>query len=180
VILQRPPAPDPYSLLPEVGTFAVTSDDIADGQPMAARFAYAGAAPDARNESPALAWRDFPPETKSFAVTCFDADAPTPSGFWHWVLVDLPASTTSLATGAAAAGATLPGAAFHARNDWGTRDYGGAYPPPGDMPHRYFFAVHALDVETLGLDAGTSPTVVSFHIGLHTLARALIVPTFQL
>jgi Raf kinase inhibitor-like YbhB/YbcL family protein len=96
------------------------------------------------------------------------------------VLIDVPASTTSLATAAGAAGAPLPGGAFHVRNDWGTRDYGGAYPPPGDMAHRYYFAVHALDVETLGLDDGTSPTVVSFHIGLHTLARALIVPTFQL
>jgi hypothetical protein len=180
VILQRPPAPDPYSLLPEVGQFTVTSDDIADGRPMAGRFAYAGATPDAQNQSPALGWRGFPPSTKSFAVTCFDADAPTPSGFWHWVLVDIPASTTSLATAAGAAGSPLPGGAFHVRNDWGTREYGGAYPPPGDTPHRYFFAVHALDVETLGVDDDTSPTVASFHIGLHTLARALIVPTFQL
>jgi Raf kinase inhibitor-like YbhB/YbcL family protein len=177
--LERPVPPDPYSLLPQVGSFTVTSTDIADGKQLDHEHVHTGVAPDAGNESPALAWSRFPEETKSFAVTCFDPDAPTPSGFWHWVLVDLPASTTSLGSNAGAAGAALPGGAFHARNDWGSKDYGGAYPPPGDVAHRYYFVVHAVDVETLGVDDSASPAVVSFHLALHTLARAIIVPTFQ-
>lgn len=177
--LDRPEAEDPYEKLPRVASFAVTSSDVADGKPAPARFAYAGAAEGAQNVSPQLAWSGFPAGTKSFVVTCFDPDAPTPSGFWHWALVDLPASTTELATGAGAAGASLPGQAFHVRSDWGSNDYGGPYPPDGDRPHRYYFVVHAVDVETLGVDADVSPAVVSFHLAFHTLARAQIVPTFQ-
>jgi Raf kinase inhibitor-like YbhB/YbcL family protein len=137
VNLQRATAPDPYSLLPAVGSFTVTSSDVAGGKQLDRRFVHTAAGPDAGNESPALAWWGYPEQTKGFAVTCFDPDAPTPSGFWHWVLVDLPASTTSLSTNAA--GAPLPGNAFHVRNDWGTKSYGGACPPPGDVPHRYYF-----------------------------------------
>ena len=176
--LERPVAPDPYSLLPAVGTFSVTSTDVRDGEQLANTFVYIGAQPDAGNTSPQLAWSGFPPETKSFTVTCYDPDAPTPSGFWHWILVDLPASTTSLATGAGAAGAALPGSAFHVRNDWSSKDYGGAYPPPGDRPHRYYFVVHAVDAETLGVDSEASAAAVSFNLVFHTLARAQIVPVF--
>jgi Raf kinase inhibitor-like YbhB/YbcL family protein len=172
----RPPLP--YDHMPEVPSFDVRSDDVAHGEQMGENHVFDDWGMTGGNISPSLSWSGFPAETKSFAVTCFDPDAPTPSGFWHWVLVDLPSSTTSLATGAGAADAALPGAAFHVRNDWSSKDYGGAYPPPGDMVHRYYFVVHAVDVDTLGIDSEASAAVVSFNLVFHTLARALIVPTF--
>jgi Raf kinase inhibitor-like YbhB/YbcL family protein len=177
--LQRPQAPDPYSLLPAVEAFAVTSADIVDATPLDGRFLYTGAEPDAGNLSPQLSWCGFPSETESFVVTCFDPDAPTPSGFWYWELVDLPASVTTLDTGAGSSHAVLPGNAFHVRSDWGTKEYGGAYPPPGDRLHRYYFVVHAVDVESLGVDGDATPAVVSFNLAFHTLGRAIITPTFQ-
>lgn len=177
--LDRPEAQDPYAKLPQVPSFTVTSTDIADGQPLDGAHAYEGAADNARNASPQLSWSGFPDGTKSFVVSCYDPDAPTPSGFWHWTLVDVPAGTTSLATNAGAAGAALPGNAFHVRNDWSSKDYGGAFPPDGDRPHRYYFVVHAVDVDTLGLDGDASATVVAFNLVFHTLARAQLVATFQ-
>lgn len=177
--LDRPEAQDPYQKLPQVGTFTVTSSDITDGQPQSARHAGDGAADGAENVSPQLSWSGFPAETKSFVVTCYDPDAPTPSGFWHWIVVDLPVSTTSLDTGAGAEGATLPGGAFSVRNDVGTKGYSGAYPPDGDRPHRYYYVVHAVDVESLGVDGDATPAVVSFNLAFHTLARAQLIATFQ-
>ncbi len=110
-------------------------------------------------------------------VTCFDPDAPTPSGFWHWVLVDVPADVTSLPTGAAAN--DLPGKAFHVRNDGGGLGFTGAAPPEGDMPHRYYFVVHAVDVESLELPDGATPAFLGFNLFSHTLARAVLVGTYE-
>jgi Raf kinase inhibitor-like YbhB/YbcL family protein len=177
--LDRPEAQDPYLKLPEVGSFILTSTDVTDGQPQSDKYAYPGATDTAGNISPQLSWSGFPADTKSFVVSCFDPDAPTPSGFWHWTLIDVPTSTTSLDTNSGAADAPLPGAAFHVRNDWSSKDYGGAYPPDGDRPHRYYYVVHAVDVETLGVDSDTSATAVSFNLAFHTLARAQLVTTFQ-
>ena len=170
--LERKAAPNPYDFLPQVPSFTVTSTDVQDGQPLGDdQVAEKG------NISPQLSWSGFPEETKSFVVTCFDPDAPTPSGFWHWVLVDLPADVTSLDTGAASG--DLPGPAFHCRNDGGTKGFMGAAPPPGDMVHRYFFVVHAVKEETLGVDSDASPAVVSFNLAFKTLARATIQGTHQ-
>lgn len=178
VSLDRPVAPDPYALLPEVGSFTVASPDIADGQEVGPQFRYGPDAPSGENLSPALRWSGFPADTQSFVVSCFDPDAPTPAGFWHWTLVDIPASVTELARGAGSAGGPLPDGAFHVRNDFGSAGYDGPAPPPGDQVHRYFFVVHAVDVPTLGPDASASPTVVAFNLVFHTLARAVITPTF--
>jgi hypothetical protein len=154
----------------------VTSTDVSDGVLLALQHSFAG-----ENQSPQLSWSGFPEQTQSFVVTCFDPDAPTPSGFWHWVVVDLPAGTQSLDRGAGTeGGAGLPSGAFHVRSDFGSASYGGAAPPAGDRPHRYFFVVHAVDVPSLGVDDNVSPAVVSFHLAFHTLARAIIVPFFQL
>jgi Raf kinase inhibitor-like YbhB/YbcL family protein len=173
--LDRPQTPDPYPLLPAAGSFTVTSTDITDGQPLGDEFAYASG-----NASPQLSWSGFPAETRGFVVTCFDPDAPTPSGFWHWVVVGLDAGTTELPRGAGAEDAELPRGAFHVKGDFGTPAYAGAAPPVGDQPHRYFFVVHALDVEKLDVDASATPAVVSFNLAFHTLARAQIVATYSL
>ena len=172
-------APLPYDYLPKVSSFTVESDDVADGQMMTDPQVYNGFGMTGQNISPELRWHGFPAETKSFAVTCYDPDAPTGSGFWHMVLLDVPASVTELATGAVSGDQSgLPAGAFCVRNDYGSKDFGGAAPPAGDPPHRYVFAVHALDVGSLGVDSDISPAVAGFNLGFHTLARAVMIPVF--
>lgn len=172
--LDRPVAPDPYELLPRVASFTLTSADVTDGQPLKDdQVAAIG------NTSPQLCWAGAPDGTASYVVTCFDPDAPTPSGFWHWVLVDLPADVSSLDPGAGAAGATLPGGAFMCRNDGGDKAFMGAAPPEGDQVHRYYLVVHAVGEKTLGVDSDASAAVVSFNLAFKTLGRAIIVGTYQ-
>ena len=171
--LDRAVAPDPYDILPPVPSFAVTSADIADGQPLEDLFAHTSVG--GKNLSPQLAWSGFPADTRGFAVTCFDPDAPTGSGFWHWVLVNLPVASTGLDRGAD----PLPGDAFCVRNDYGDNGYGGSAPPPGDRVHRYVFAVHAIDVDKLAVGSEATPAYVGFNLVFHTLARATIRPTYQ-
>jgi Raf kinase inhibitor-like YbhB/YbcL family protein len=172
--LDRPVTPNPYDLLPAAPSFTVTSADVADGQPLKDdQVAAAG------NTSPQLSWSGAPEGTASYTVTCFDPDAPTPSGFWHWVLVDLPADVTSLDTGAGAEGADLPGNAFMCRNDGGAKAFLGAAPPEGDQVHRYFYVVHAVTEQSLGVDSDASPAVVSFNLAFKTAARAILHGTYQ-
>ena len=172
-------APLPYDFLPEVPSFTVESNDVADGQQMSDAQVYSGFGMTGQNISPELRWHGFPAETKSFAVTCYDPDAPTGSGFWHMVLLDVPASATELATGAVSGDQSgLPAGAFCVRNDFGSKDFGGAAPPAGDPPHRYVFAVHAVDVDSLGVNSDVSPAVAGFNLRFHTLARAVVIPVY--
>ena len=109
VSLDRPVAPDPYDLLPMVGSFTVTSPDVTDGRTVDREFVYGPDDPGGQNRSPALAWSGFPDGTRSFVVNCFDPDAPTPSGFWHWTLVDIPVEVTELACRSGELGGGDPG-----------------------------------------------------------------------
>lgn len=174
-LLNRKLSPDPYTAtLPAVPSFTVESADFKDGDTMPNQHLAAGG-----NSSPHLKWYGFPEETKSFLVTCFDPDAPTPSGYWHWLITDLPADVTELEAGIGSSDLNLDGPAFHLRNDAGEWAYFGAAPPAGDHPHRYIFAVLALDVETLELEEDTSPATANFKALFHTLARATITVTYQ-
>lgn len=172
--LDRPVAPDPYAILPSFPSIAVRSDDLTEG----ARMADVHSA-DGGDVSPHLAWEPVD-GARGWVVSCFDPDAPTPAGFWHWTVAGLPASTTELPRGAGAPdGAALPEGAVQVRNDAGVAGYTGAAPPEGDREHRYVFAVHAVDTDDLGVDAGTTPTRVAFLALFRTLARGTLTATFS-
>lgn len=168
--LSRERPPNPYNHLPDVAEMTLTSEDMSNDKALADEHAHGSAG--GQNLSPHLSWSGEPEGTKSFAVTCFDPDAPSGSGWWHWVVLDLPASTHEL-SGAIGAN-QLPSPAFALRTDYGSVGYQGAGPPPGDMAHRYIFAIHALDVESLGLDADTPAAQAAANLTFHTLARGLL------
>lgn len=149
----------------------VYSQDLHDGDKMPEKHVFSGMGYQGENVSPHLAWEDAPEGTKSFVVTCFDPDAPTGSGWWHWVVANLPADTTSLPQGAGSGKAALPAGAVQTRTDFGQAGYGGAAPPAGET-HRYIFSVHALDVESIEVDAGASGAMVGFNVHFHVLASA--------
>ena len=175
--LERPVSPDPYSLLPAVPTMHVSSTSFEDNSRLPEVQVFDGWGFTGGNISPQLSWSGAPEGTKAYAVTCFDPDAPTPSGFWHWLLVGIPVDVTSLDAGAGMAD-KAPHGAFHVSNDFGNKKYDGASPPAGDQNHRYLFAVHALDTDDLGLDDTASAAVTAFTMGGHTLARGVITANY--
>jgi len=155
--------PSPYDALPPVPSFTLTSEDLADGGRMPSAHVS-----DGGNQSPQLSWSGAPEGTRGYAITCFDPDAPTGSGWWHWFVLGVGAETTSMARG------ELPAGSYCLRNDGGRNQYDGAAPPPGHGTHRYIFAVHALDQADLGVAASAAPAVGGFNLSFHTLARAVL------
>jgi len=186
--MQRPVAPDPYSILPPVPRFTLTSDSVTQGEPLPIAQTGQGG-----NVSPQLSWSGFPPETLSFLLTCYDPDAPH-GGAWHWVVADIPPSVTSIPEGSSTSFLKVVARRFFTPPSsievaeaidvpciLGVVGYLGAFPPKGDRVHRYFFAVHALDVAHLELPHGikTAPALVAATAVPHTLARAVLMGTYQ-
>ena len=174
-----PSTSNPYDFLPEAPLFKVTSTDLEDGGTLKApQLSKAFGVEGGEDLSPSLSWSgDIPPETKSFVVTCYDPDAPTVSGFWHWIVYDLPATTTSLPTGAGTPDSSgLPPGAKMLKNDAGFAGYCGAAPPPGHGEHRYIFCVSAMGIDNLPIADTTSPAVSQFQMfGAGVLARGFLI-----
>jgi Raf kinase inhibitor-like YbhB/YbcL family protein len=156
--------------------FTLTSTDISDGKPLSLDQVSALGGAGGRDISPQLSWSGFPAETKSFAVTVYDPDAPTASGFWHWVVANIPVGTTSVATGGSG---QLPAGAVTLRNDAGLHEYTGAFPPAGHGAHRYFIVVHAVGVERLEVDENASPAYLGFNLFLNAIGRATLIGTHE-
>lgn len=158
-------------------TFTLLSNDLKEGEKMPERHVFNGMGYQGDNISPHLAWNQVPAGTKSFVVTVYDPDAPTGSGWWHWLVANLPANTLLLPQGAGSGQDALPTGAIQARTDFGKAGYGGAAPPKGET-HRYIFTVHALDVETIDVDENSSGAVVGFNVHFHSLGSASLTVTY--
>lgn len=155
-------------------TFTLKSADIggqATNQQVANTFGCTGA-----NISPELNWENPPAGTKSFAVTIYDPDAPTGSGWWHWLIFDIPGSAKELVSNAGNVMMNMaPKGAIQSMTDFGSTGYGGPCPPQGDKAHQYLITVYALNVATLGLDQKASPALVGYNVNAHTIQKATIV-----
>src|SRR6202167_2358318 len=172
--------PDPYAALPKLPSFHLEASSFADGQPLANPQVSGIMGAGGEDVSPQLSWSGFPADTKSFAVTIYDPDAPTASGFWHWSVVNIPVTTTSLPSGAGDdAGSGLPAGAIQHLNDASQKRYIGAAPPPGHGVHHYYAVVHALDVDSLDVPENATPAYVGFNLFAHALGRAVIVGTYE-
>ncbi|BDX31731.1 hypothetical protein TUM20985_22780 [Mycobacterium antarcticum] len=171
----------PYDNLPQLPSFTLTSTSITDGAPLSQEQVSGIMGAGGSDVSPQLSWSGFPETTRSFAVTMYDPDAPTASGFWHWAVANLPATVTELPEGVGdGSHAEFPGDALTLPNDAGLKRFIGAAPPPGHGPHRYFVAVHAVDVEKLDLPESATPAYLGFNLFSHAIARAVIMGTYEI
>ena len=159
-------------------TFTLKSNEI--GGQMTTKQVFNGFGCTGDNISPALSWQNAPAGTKSFAVMMYDPDAPTGSGWWHWVVFDIPAQASALKTNAGNPEARLaPVGAIQSITDYGKKGFGGPCPPEGHGFHQYIITVYALDVDKLGLDSNTNAAVAGYYINNHTLAKSSIVAYFK-
>jgi Raf kinase inhibitor-like YbhB/YbcL family protein len=171
---------DPYETIGSKPSFTVTSTDVKDGEKMDMPHVSGIFGSGGEDVSPQLSWSGFPAETKGFAVTMFDPDAPTASGFWHWAVFNLPATTTELPRGAGdEKGSGLPAGAITLPNDARLPRYIGAAPPAGHGRHRYMIVVHALDTDKLEVDPNGTPSLLGFNLFFHTLARGILTPWWE-
>jgi len=163
--------------------FTVRSNSFKDGDYLAQEHILSadyGFGCEGGNKSPHLAWSGAPAGTKSFAVTCFDPDAPTGSGFWHWLVINIPPDVTEVPLDAGNRSASkLPKGALATRTDFGAPGYGGPCPPAGDHPHRYLFTVFAVGSESLQATADTSAAVIGFQLHFNTLAKAALMGLYK-
>jgi Raf kinase inhibitor-like YbhB/YbcL family protein len=171
---------DPLARLPEAASFTLTSKNITDGAAWSLEQ-FSSGVPGGKDISPQLSWSDAPEGTRSYAVTVYDPDAPTGSGFWHWAVADIPATVTELPEGAGDdTGSGLPAGACQLPNDARAARFIGAAPPAGHGPHRYFVVVHALDVESIGVPTDATPAVLGFTMAGHILGRAVLTATAEI
>lgn len=159
-------------------TFTLTSTDLGGEATKVQEFNGFGCTGE--NQSPQLSWKNAPEGTKSFAITMYDPDAPTGSGFWHWVVFDIPANITELVTNAGNTKLNLaPKGAIQSKTDYGTNGYGGPCPPEGHGLHQYIITIYALKTEKLGLDQNINPAIAGFYLWNNTLAKASIVAYYK-
>lgn len=159
--------------LAQAASFTLSSPDIKSGATIDPKFEFNGFGCAGENKSPALTWRGAPKGTKSFAITMYDPDAPTGSGWWHWSVINVPASVTELpADAGAVGGAKLPQGASHVRIDFGVAGWGGLCPPQGDKPHRYVFTVHALKTDKLDIPGDATAALAGFMVNANSIAKA--------
>lgn len=157
----------------KAAAFELSSTEISEGGTLPLQSVFEGFGCHGGNHSPALNWSSAPANTQSFAVTAYDPDAPTGSGWWHWVVYDIPATVHSLEAGMGTA-SMLPSLGKQGRNDFGSYAFGGACPPVGDKPHHYIFTVYALKSASLNVPADASPALIGFMIHGATLAKATL------
>jgi Raf kinase inhibitor-like YbhB/YbcL family protein len=160
--------------------FSLTSPDLPKGKAVSENFVYSGFGCTGKNLSPALSWSNPPAGTKSFALLVHDPDAPTGgSGWWHWLVLNLPASTTGLAQGVGTAdGKQLPAGALQLGTDFGTAGWGGPCPPVGDKPHRYNFTIYALKTEKLEIAADAPAALAGYMVNANALGKATLTATY--
>lgn len=173
------PSVAPAQAMKAASGFTVTSKDLSQGKPIGMKYVFNGMGCKGENVSPELSWKNAPEGTKSFAIMAYDPDAPTGSGWWHWVAYNIPASTTSIPSGAGDPEKNLmPSGVVEGRTDFGTKGYGGPCPPPG-KPHHYHFRVYALKVAKIDVPADATAAMVGFNVNANALAKAEVMGTFE-
>lgn len=157
------------------GSFTLSSNDISHGEFMTKKHEYNGFGCSGGDLSPHLKWSNAPQGTKSFAITVYDPDAPTGSGWWHWQVVNISKNVMEVPTGAGSTKQDLvPKGSMQIKNDYGSKGFGGACPPPGHGVHRYSYTIHALSVENLELPKDASGALTGYMINANTIESSTI------